>query len=63
MSVYLRQAEPPGPADLPDGVGRDLVAAGHLQNAPGFNLEELGDYFFVDEGLERGDCRLGECGL
>jgi hypothetical protein len=63
VSIDLRQAEAPGVANLSDGVTRDLVAAGHLQNPPGLDLEELGDYFFVDERLERGDCRLGDCGL
>jgi hypothetical protein len=63
MSVDLRKAETPSPADLPDRVGRDFMIAGHLQNAAALNFEELSDYLFIDEGLEDGWVRLGECGL
>ncbi len=39
------------------------MIAGHLQYAAAFNHEEIGNYLFVDEGLERGDSRQGEGGL
>jgi len=63
MNVDLREAEAPGPADLSYRVGRDLVGAGHLQYAAGLNLEELSNYFFIDEGLEDRKAGLGKGGL
>jgi hypothetical protein len=63
VGVDLRKAKAPGVANLSNGVGRNLVGPCHLQNAPGFNLEEPGDYFFINEGFKRGNDRLGEIAL
>jgi hypothetical protein len=41
-------------------MSRDLVLAGHLQDAATLQVKKLSDHLFVDEGLERGDGRLGE---